>query len=68
MLIAKGVAVTVVLEIAGAISRAQMDAAAEPEFDDADPEALTFLNLGPAAGTASAGNIESATEVGTRQA
>ena len=40
----------VVLEIAGRYRARKWTMPPESEFDDADPEALTFLNLGPDAG------------------
>jgi hypothetical protein len=49
-LMAKGVAVLVVLEIAGRHRARKWTLPPESELDDADPEALTFLNLGPGAG------------------
>ncbi len=49
-LIAKGVVVLGVLEIAGRHRARKWTLPPESELDDADPEALTFLNLGPAAG------------------
>ncbi len=50
VLIAKGVVVSGVLEFAGRYRARAWTMPAETELDDADPEALTFLNLGPAAG------------------
>jgi hypothetical protein len=49
-LMAKGLAVLVVLEFAGRYRARKWTLPPESEFDDADPEALTFLNLGPGAG------------------
>jgi len=50
VLLAKGFVVLGVLEIAGRYRARRWTLPPESEFDDADPEALTFLNLGPAAG------------------
>ena len=50
VLIAMGLAVLGVLEIAGRYRARKWTMPPESEFDDADPEALTFLNLGPGAG------------------
>ena len=50
LLIAGGLAALVVLECAGRYRARKWTLPPEPEFEDADPEALTFLNLGPAAG------------------
>jgi hypothetical protein len=50
VLIAKGFAVLGVLEIAGRYRARRWTMPPETELDDADPEALTFLNLGPGAG------------------
>lgn len=50
VLIAKGLAVLAVLEIAGRYRARKWTIPPESELDDADPEALTFLNLGPDAG------------------
>ena len=47
---ATGVAVLVALEIVGRYRARKWVLPPEPEFEDADPEALTFLNLGPGAG------------------
>ncbi|MEO5740360.1 MAG: hypothetical protein ABIS29_07180 [Vicinamibacterales bacterium] len=49
-LMAGGVAVLIVLEVAGRYRARKWTLPPESEFDDADPEALTFLNLGPDAG------------------
>lgn len=49
-LMAGGVAVLIVLEVAGRSRARKWTLPPESEFDDADPEALTFLNLGPDAG------------------
>jgi hypothetical protein len=49
-LMAKGIAVLVVLEIAGRYRARKWTLSPESELDDADPESLTFLNLGPGAG------------------
>jgi hypothetical protein len=49
-LLVRGLAVMVVLEIAGRHRARKWTLPPESEFDDADPEALTFLNLGPGAG------------------
>ena len=50
VLMAKGLAVVGVLEIAGRYRARRWTMPPESEFDDADPESLTFLNLGPDAG------------------
>ena len=50
VLMATGLAVLAVLEIAGRYRARKWTMPPESEFDDADPEALTFLNLGPDAG------------------
>lgn len=50
VLMAKGLAVLGVLEIAGRYRARQWVPSPESRLDDADPEALTFLNLGPDAG------------------
>ena len=50
MLVSKGLAVLVMLEIAGRYRARRWTMPPESELDDADPEALTFLNLGPGAG------------------
>ena len=50
MLLAEGLAVIVMLEIAARHRARRWTLPPEPEVDDSDPEALTFLNLGPAAG------------------
>lgn len=50
-LLAQGLAVLVVLEIAGRHRARKWTLPPEPDFDDTDPESLTFLNLGPDAGT-----------------
>ena len=50
MLLAEGLAVIVMLEIAARHRARKWTLPPEPEIDDSDPEALTFLNLGPAAG------------------
>lgn len=49
-LLANGLAVMAVLEIAGRYRARKWTMPVDTEFDDADPEALTFLNLGPDAG------------------
>ena len=49
-LMALGFALLVVLEIAGRYRARKWTLPAESELDDADPESLTFLNLGPDAG------------------
>jgi hypothetical protein len=49
-LLAKGVGVFVVLEIAARYRARKWTLPAESEIDEADPESLTFLNLGPDAG------------------
>jgi hypothetical protein len=49
-LLAKGLGVLVVLEIVGRYRARMWTLPPETEFDDADPESLTFLNLGPDAG------------------
>ena len=49
-LMAKGLAVLVVLEIVGRYRARKWTMPVDTELDDADPEALTFLNLGPDAG------------------
>jgi hypothetical protein len=51
VLMAKGLVVLGVLEIAGRRRAREWTILPESEFDDADPEALTFLNLGPDAGS-----------------
>lgn len=50
MLIVTGLAVLGVLEVAGRRRAREWTMPPESEFDDADPEALTFLHLGPDAG------------------
>ena len=50
MLLVEGLAVMGVLEIAGRYRARDWALPPESELDDADPEALTFLNLGPDAG------------------
>ncbi len=50
VLMAAGLAVLAVLEIVGRYRARKWTILPESEFDDADPEALTFLNLGPDAG------------------
>jgi len=50
VLMAKGLAVLAVLEIAGRHRARKWTMPPESEFDDGDPEALTFLHLGPDAG------------------
>jgi len=50
MLLAEGLAVIVMLEIAARRRAGRWTLPPEPELDDSDPEALTFLNLGPGAG------------------
>lgn len=50
LMMAEGLAVLAVLEVAGRYRARKWTLPPEPEFDDADPEALTFLNLGPGAG------------------
>jgi hypothetical protein len=50
VLVAQGLAVMVVLEIAGRYFARKWTLPPEPDFDDTDPESLTFLNLGPGAG------------------
>ena len=50
VLIAEGFAVLAVLEIAGRYRARKWTMPVDTELDDADPEALTFLNLGPDAG------------------
>lgn len=50
-LLAKGLVVLIVLEIAGRYRARKWTLPPETELDDADPESLTFLNLGPDAGT-----------------
>jgi hypothetical protein len=49
-LLAEGLAVIVILEIAARRRARKWTLPPEPEVDDSDPEALTFLNLGPGAG------------------
>ena len=49
-LLANGLAVMAVLEIAGRYRARKWTMPVDTEFDDPDPEALTFLNLGPDAG------------------
>ena len=49
-LLAKGVGVFVALEIAARYRARKWTLPAESEIDEADPESLTFLNLGPDAG------------------
>lgn len=49
-LLAKGAAVFGALEILGRYRARKWTLPPEPEVDDADPERLTFLNLGPGAG------------------
>ena len=50
LLIAIGLAVLGVLEVAGRRRARTWTMPPDSEFDDADPEALTFLHLGPEAG------------------
>ena len=50
VLMVKGLAVLGVLEIAGRHRARKWTMPPESDFDDTDPEALTFLNLGPDAG------------------
>jgi hypothetical protein len=50
MLLAEGLAAIATLEIAARHRARKWTLPPEPEIDDSDPEALTFLNLGPAAG------------------
>jgi hypothetical protein len=50
VLVMKGLVVLGALEIAGRHRALKWTLLPESEFDDADPEALTFLNLGPDAG------------------
>jgi hypothetical protein len=50
VLLGFGVAVLGVLEVAGRHRARKWTLPPESEFDDPDPEALTFLNLGPEAG------------------
>jgi len=50
MLLAEGLAAIAMLEIAARHRARKWTLPPEPEIDDSDPEALTFLNLGPAAG------------------
>jgi len=50
VLLAKGVVVLGVLEFAGRYRARKWTLPPESELDDADPESLTFLNLGPDAG------------------
>jgi hypothetical protein len=50
VLLAKGLVVIGALEIAGRYRARRWTLPPESELDDADPEALTFLNLGPGAG------------------
>ena len=50
MLVARGLAVLAVLEMAGRYRARKWTMAVDTELEDADPESLTFLNLGPAAG------------------
>jgi hypothetical protein len=50
VLLAEGLAVIAILEIAARRRARKWTLPPEPEVDDSDPEALTFLNLGPAAG------------------
>ena len=49
-LLAEGLAVIVMLETAARHRARRWTLPPEPEADDSDPEALTFLNLGPGAG------------------
>jgi hypothetical protein len=49
-LLAEGLAVIVILEIAARHRARKWTLPPEPEVDESDPEALTFLNLGPEAG------------------
>jgi hypothetical protein len=49
-LLATGVAVLIVLEITGRYRARKWTLPPESDIDDADPESLTFLNLGPDAG------------------
>jgi hypothetical protein len=50
VLLMKGVAVFGVLELVGRRRARKWELPPESELDDADPESLTFLNLGPGAG------------------
>jgi hypothetical protein len=50
VLLVGGVVVLSVVEIAGRSRARKWALPADSELDDADPEALTFLNLGPDAG------------------
>jgi hypothetical protein len=50
MLMGNGLAVLAGLEILGRYRARKWTLPPEPEFEDADPEALTFLHLGPDAG------------------
>jgi hypothetical protein len=50
VLLLKGFAVLGLLEVAGRYRARRWVLSADSELDDADPEALTFLNLGPDAG------------------
>jgi hypothetical protein len=50
VLVGKGLVVLALLEIVGRYRARTWTLPPESEFDDADPEALTFLNLGPGAG------------------
>ena len=49
-LLATGLAVLIVPEMAGRYRARKWTMPPEPDFEDADPESLTFLNLGPDAG------------------
>lgn len=49
-LLVVGIVVVVVLEIAGRYRARAWTLPPEPDFDDSDPDSLTYLNLGPAAG------------------
>lgn len=49
-LIAQGLVVLAVLEMAGRYRARKWTIPPEPDVDDSDPESLTFLNLGPGAG------------------
>lgn len=49
-LLVAGIVVVVVLEIAGRYRARTWTLPPEPDFDDSDPDSLTYLNLGPAAG------------------
>ena len=49
-LLGMGIAVLVALEIAGRYRAQTWTLPPEPDFDDSDPDSLTYLNLGPGAG------------------